>query len=189
MKLKGLYLSIALAFAVGACGGETAQADEVNDTPVMADATQSDMDDTGEDHAAGDDHAAGEDHEAGEDHAADPDAMAAMDPANHDAMNNQEAPSAEMIAAGKELFHGNGICFTCHGPDGTGTAIGPALNDSEWLNIEGEATLEAIVERIAAGVPEPVEFAAPMPAKGGSAISDDDVKAVAAYVWSLSQDS
>jgi cytochrome c5 len=37
------------------------------------------------------------------------------------------------------------------------------------------------------GVPkEESKAGIPMPAKGGSSISDDDVKAVAAYVYSLS---
>jgi cytochrome c5 len=41
--------------------------------------------------------------------------------------------------------------------------------------------------QIAKGVTkEESKTGVPMPAKGGSSISDDEVKAVAAYVWSLS---
>lgn len=93
--------------------------------------------------------------------------------------------TAEMVAEGNTLFHGAGICFTCHGQNGTGvTGLGPALNDGEWLHSDG--SYEAIVNQIMNGVTATAsKTGVAMPAKGGSAITDDQVKAVAAYVYSL----
>jgi mono/diheme cytochrome c family protein len=48
--------------------------------------------------------------------------------------------------------------------------------------------VEEIAVQVAKGIPkEQSKSGIPMPPKGGSTISDDDVKAVAAYVHSLSQ--
>ena len=57
------------------------------------------------------------------------------------------------------------------------------LNDKEWLHSDG--SLPAIVKTIKAGVPKPTKAPAPMPPMGGAALSDDQVNAVAAYVYSL----
>jgi mono/diheme cytochrome c family protein len=91
----------------------------------------------------------------------------------------------EMVAEGNTLFHGAGICLTCHGQNGTGvTGLGPALGDAEWLHSDG--SYEAIVNQIMNGVTATEsKTGVAMPAKGGSAITDDQVKAVAAYVYSL----
>jgi len=93
--------------------------------------------------------------------------------------------TAEMVTEGNTLFHGAGICFTCHGQNGTGvTGLGPALGDGEWLHSDG--SYEAIVNQIMNGVTATAsKTGVAMPAKGGSAITDDQVKAVAAYVYSL----
>jgi mono/diheme cytochrome c family protein len=92
--------------------------------------------------------------------------------------------TAEMVTEGQQLFSGAGNCFTCHGQDAKGTQLAPNLTDSEWLNSDG--TFEAVVQTIAVGVPTPKQHPAPMPAKGGSSITDDQVRAVAAYVYSIS---
>jgi mono/diheme cytochrome c family protein len=64
--------------------------------------------------------------------------------------------------------------------------VGPSLADAEWIHSKG--TYDDIVAQINKGVPkEQSKSGIPMPPKGGSAISDDDVKAVAAYVHSLGQ--
>jgi cbb3-type cytochrome c oxidase subunit III len=90
-----------------------------------------------------------------------------------------------MIAKGKTIFTSTGLCFACHGQDGKGM-VGPNLTDQVWVQSKG--SYPEIVQTIMTGVP--VEKAktgkGAMPPKGGSQISDDDVKAVAAYVWSLS---
>ena len=99
----------------------------------------------------------------------------------------EQAPSAaspELIAQGDKIFHGPGNCYACHGSNGEGL-VGPNLTDAEWIHSKG--TLGEIEAQIIHGVPkEESKSGIPMPPKGGSTISDDDVKAVAAYVYSLS---
>jgi mono/diheme cytochrome c family protein len=92
--------------------------------------------------------------------------------------------TAEMVTQGQQIFSGKGNCFTCHGQDAKGTQLAPNLTDATWLNSDG--TFEAVKQTIAVGVPTPKEHPAPMPAKGGSSITDDEVHQVAAYVYSIS---
>ena len=91
----------------------------------------------------------------------------------------QQAPPAD----GKAIFLGKGNCYTCHGKDAKGTPLAPDLTDAEWLHIDGK--LESIVKLVNAGVPEPKKHPAPMPPKGGAALTDAEVRAVAAYVVAL----
>ena len=95
------------------------------------------------------------------------------------------ASSSALIARGDAVFHGAGNCYACHGSKGVGL-VGPNLADAEWIHSKG--TLEEIEAQINTGVPkEQSKSGIPMPPKGGSTISDEDVKACAAYVHSLSQ--
>ena len=95
------------------------------------------------------------------------------------------AATPAMIARGDTVFHGPGNCYACHGSKGEGL-VGPSLIDAEWIHSKG--TVEEIAVQVAKGIPkEQSKSGIPMPPKGGSKISDDDVKAVAAYVHSLSQ--
>lgn len=96
-----------------------------------------------------------------------------------------EGVTPEMIAQGKEIFTGPGICATCHGPDGKGVPnLGANLTDTQWVHSDG--SYPAIVNTILSGVAaEKSTTGTPMPPKGGSMITDEQVKAVAAYVWSL----
>ena len=89
-----------------------------------------------------------------------------------------------MIDSGKTLFHGPALCSNCHGQNGAGSGIAPNLEDKTWLHSDG--SYDAIVKQITTGVPQPKESMIPMLAKGGSGITDAQVKDVAAYVWSLS---
>jgi mono/diheme cytochrome c family protein len=94
------------------------------------------------------------------------------------------AVSPELIAQGDKIFHGAGNCYACHGSNAEGL-VGPNLTDAEWIHSKG--TLEDIQAQVIHGVTkEESKSGIPMPPKGGSTISDDDVKAVAAYVYSLS---
>ena len=95
-----------------------------------------------------------------------------------------EGVTAAMVETGKTLFHGPALCANCHGPNGEGTGIAPILTDKVWLHSDG--SYDAIVKQITTGVPQPKESMIPMLPKGGSGITDEQVKAVAAYVWSLS---
>jgi cytochrome c oxidase cbb3-type subunit 3 len=90
-----------------------------------------------------------------------------------------------MVEEGNTLYHGAGICYTCHGQNGVGvTGLGPALGDAEWLHSDG--SYDAIVAQILKGVSAgESKTGVAMPAKGGSAITDDQARAVAAYVYSL----
>jgi mono/diheme cytochrome c family protein len=90
----------------------------------------------------------------------------------------------EMVAKGKGVFLGAGLCLACHGQDGKGV-IGPNLTDQTWLHFDG--SYEAITKQILSGVDASQSKTGQiMPPKGGSAIGEADVKAVAAYVWTLS---
>lgn len=100
------------------------------------------------------------------------------------AMNLPEGVTPAMVAEGKEIFMGEGLCFTCHLEGGVGGPLAPNLTDDQWINIDG--SYDAIVQTVTTGVPEPKEHPGLMLPKGGSAITDDQVRAVAAYVWTLS---
>jgi mono/diheme cytochrome c family protein len=88
-----------------------------------------------------------------------------------------------MVAQGQEIFN-NMICFSCHGANGVGTPLGPPMTDTEWLNIDG--SYESIMEIVRTGVAQPKEFAAPMLPMGGIQLTDDQIRQVSAYVYSLS---
>jgi len=89
--------------------------------------------------------------------------------------------TAEDVAAGQQLFAT--VCAACHGPDAKGTQLAPNLTDSEWIDIDG--TYDAIVHNIKTGVPQPKQFPAPMPPMGGGNFTDEQVRQLGAYVWSL----
>jgi mono/diheme cytochrome c family protein len=92
--------------------------------------------------------------------------------------------SPELVAKGDALFHGSGNCYACHGSKGEGL-VGPNLTDAEWIHSKG--SYDEIVAQINHGVPKAESKSGiEMPPKGGTTLSDDDVKAVAAYVYSLS---
>ena len=92
--------------------------------------------------------------------------------------------SPELVAKGDALFRGSGNCYACHGSKGEGL-VGPNLTDAEWIHSKG--SYDEIVAQINDGVPkEKSKTGIAMPPKGGGTLSDDDVKAIAAYVHSLS---
>jgi mono/diheme cytochrome c family protein len=89
------------------------------------------------------------------------------------------------IAQGKKLFSSDGLCFSCHGPEAKGL-VGPDLTDGIWLI--GKGSFDEIVARILEGVPAgKSKSGVIMPPKGGAKLKDEQVRAVAAYVWSLSR--
>jgi mono/diheme cytochrome c family protein len=123
------------------------------------------------------------------------DAVEAVDEANEAVAEavetiEQELPegvTVEMVAQGKTIYSGAGICSSCHGPAGAGIpSLGVDLTDAEWLHSDG--TYEGVVKTVVEGVTAQASSSGiPMPAKGGTKISDDDANAVAAYVWTLSK--
>jgi len=113
------------------------------------------------------------------------DAPAAEEPAAAPDMDLPAGVTAAMVTQGEAIFSGTGLCFSCHMAGGVGGPAAPDLTDDVWLNIDG--SYESIVQNIMTGVAAPKEFPAPMLARGGSGISDEEVRAVGAYVWTLSQ--
>jgi mono/diheme cytochrome c family protein len=87
------------------------------------------------------------------------------------------------IAQGDSIFHKDGLCYACHGSNAEG-AVGPNLTDAEWL--QGDGSYDFIVATVTSGIPaEKAKKGIAMPPKGGSSITDAQVKAVAAYVYSV----
>lgn len=94
--------------------------------------------------------------------------------------------TAERVLAGSAIFNGRS-CVLCHAPGGRGEgASAPDLADSDWLH--GAGDFDGIQRVIVWGVEED-EMRVPrlfeMFPRGGVNLSDEEVEAVAAYVWSL----
>ena len=97
-----------------------------------------------------------------------------------------EGVTVAMVQEGQDIFNtATGICFTCHVREGVGGPLAPPLNDDEWLNIDGE--YESIVRIIMDGVPQPVEYPGRMEPRANMPLTDEQVRAVAAYVFTLSR--
>lgn len=113
-------------------------------------------------------------------------AVAALVGTGQAAAQEKAAPAGVTPAAitkGDTIFHKSGLCYACHGSNAEG-AVGPNLTDAEWLH--GDGSYDMIVATVTSGIPaEKAKKGIPMPPKGGSSISEEDVKAVAAYVYSL----
>jgi mono/diheme cytochrome c family protein len=117
----------------------------------------------------------------------------AMPPAAETAMEGQhemempEGVTMEMVTQGREIYSGAGLCYTCHGANGEGVpGLGANFTDGDWTHSDGS------YEGIAASVLNGVDTSAsstgtPMPPKGGSGITDDQARAVSAYVWTIAQ--
>lgn len=158
-----MVLFTVAALGIAACGDDTNGSDEMDE---VAETTET-MADEGS--------------EAADDMADDASAAGDM---------SQELPEGvtmAMVDEGKTVFEGAGICASCHGPSGEGIPnLGDNLTDDEWLHSDG--SYDAIVQTIMNGVTaEASTSGVPMPARAGTNISDDQVRAAAAYVWTLSK--
>ncbi len=100
-----------------------------------------------------------------------------------------EGVTMEMVKQGAEVYSGAGLCGACHGPEAKGVPnLGSDLTDAEWVS--GDGSYETILDAILKGVPaEKTSSGSPMPPRGGSKITDEQVRAVAAYVYTLSRRS
>ncbi len=98
-----------------------------------------------------------------------------------------QEPSQLMIQTGKLVYFGAPSCVTCHGAKGKGTEGGPDLTDETWLH--GDGSYEAIVRLVTHGVAKDrSKSGEEMPSRGWAhSASDDEIRAVAAFVWSLSK--
>lgn len=94
--------------------------------------------------------------------------------------------SPELVALGDSIFHGQvaaGTCAACHGQGGAGGQIAPSLTDAEWLH--GDGSYEFIVAIVTNGVTTAKKSSGMMPPKGGAPLTSEQIRAVAAYVYSL----
>jgi cytochrome c5 len=92
-----------------------------------------------------------------------------------------------LIRVGDSVFHGKGHCFACHGADGEGL---PNAGSALTIGLNFVPTVwQAIDSVIMLGIPEPITRSAiAMPPRGGkSDLNTDELQAVAAYVWAISQ--
>jgi glucose/arabinose dehydrogenase/mono/diheme cytochrome c family protein len=93
----------------------------------------------------------------------------------------------EMVALGNRIYHGQVAgagCTGCHGANGTGSPLGPDLTDKNWLWSDG--SYDGILKTIQDGVAQPKKYRSPMPPMGGAQLTEEQLKAVAAYVWAIS---
>jgi glucose/arabinose dehydrogenase/mono/diheme cytochrome c family protein len=98
-----------------------------------------------------------------------------------------QGATREMVALGNRIYHGQvggASCIGCHGDRGQGSPLGPDLTGKKWLWSDG--SFAGIAKTITDGVSQPKVYRSPMPPMGGAQLTDDQVKALAAYVWAIS---
>lgn len=98
-----------------------------------------------------------------------------------------EGATHEMVVLGERIYRGQeggATCTGCHGANGQGSVLGPALTGSKWMWSDG--SYAGIKKTIIDGVPQPKQYRSPMPAMGGAQLTPEQASAVAAYVWTLS---
>ena len=108
-------------------------------------------------------------------------------------VHEQDAKLAQLtIERGKALFAGEAVCFSCHGPDGSGVqALGPPLDESEWVTGKPGVLIRIMLH----GMTGPVTVAgktytpsADMPALGMNPLfTDQKLADIATYIrneWS-----
>jgi mono/diheme cytochrome c family protein len=102
-------------------------------------------------------------------------------------MELPEGVTMEMVSQGEQVYGGPGLCYVCHGPEGQGmSGLGANLTDDEWIH--GDGSFESIAETVMNGVDSSVSTTGTaMQPKGGSGITDEQVRQVAAFVWTLSR--
>ena len=116
-------------------------------------------------------------------------------PGSGAAARTAAAPAAKpfttaMVTLGDSLFHAR-ACKNCHGADAKGANNGPNLTTATHTHIDG--SYNSFVQIITEGVPtekikDPNHRFAMQPRGGArpAPLTDDQIKAIAAYVYSLS---
>ncbi len=93
------------------------------------------------------------------------------------------------VALGDSLFN-NGSCQRCHGKGGIGAANAPTLDGKKWLQLKTgsyDEIVKIITEGVAqAAIKDPAHRFSMRGRGGPMNLSDPQVQAVAAYVWTLS---
>jgi glucose/arabinose dehydrogenase/mono/diheme cytochrome c family protein len=100
-----------------------------------------------------------------------------------------EGATAAMVALGRRIYHGQvggAACTGCHGDNGEGTPLGPPLagKNKKWLWSDG--SYAGITKTITDGVSQPKNYRSAMPPMGGAQLTPEQLKALGAYVWSMS---
>ena len=95
------------------------------------------------------------------------------------------APSAERIAAGRELYLTT--CAICHGPDAKGIAmLGKDLRANEFVRSLSDAELVAFLAEGRRASHPLNDRGVDMPPRGGNpSLSDEDLGLIAAYIRSI----
>ena len=75
-------------------------------------------------------------------------AVALVSASGLQAQSMPDGVTAVMVAEGRTVYMGAGLCAACHGMDGSG-AVGPSLTDGEWLT--GGGTYPELVSQITKG--------------------------------------
>jgi cytochrome c oxidase cbb3-type subunit 3 len=83
---------------------------------------------------------------------------------------------ATNLEAGKKLFTGANLCYTCHRED-LGGLVGPNLTDDKWMH---GCSLDSIVASIEHGYPEK----GMLPYGNNTKLSDEQVLQIASFVLS-----
>jgi mono/diheme cytochrome c family protein len=111
-------------------------------------------------------------------------ALAAVQPAR---VTAQLPPGVtpERIGEGQALYFGDGRCDGCHGEDAKGIqGVGTDLTDGEWRHADG-GSFPALIDVISKGLTHEKTEGWAMP--GGAEFTDQQVRELAAYIWSLVQ--
>lgn len=91
--------------------------------------------------------------------------------------------TAAQGSQGRQLYRGT--CVMCHGEAGQGTQLGPSLVDDQWS--QGTGAYEEIIRVVTDGAPGTEQFGVPMPPKGNGRLTDEQIRAVSAYTFSLAR--
>jgi mono/diheme cytochrome c family protein len=84
----------------------------------------------------------------------------------------------EVTSEGRDIFHGKGTCYGCHGAKLQGGPVAPPLTGPKWRN--GDGSFDMILHVVRGGVPGTVMVSHP----GG--ISEAQTLLVATYVYAVS---
>jgi len=116
-------------------------------------------------------------------------AAVTLAPSHAAAQQSPAGVTPTMIEEGRQLYSSAGLCFACHGPTAEGMpGVGPNLVDGEWIHVDG--TVVTIAELVEKGISvQESKSGVIMPPKGGSQLTTEQIRAVAAYVWSLGRNA
>jgi mono/diheme cytochrome c family protein len=90
------------------------------------------------------------------------------------------------VSRGRELYAGKGNCAACHGAQGEGTEEGVPLASGKWELGDGSYDwLQHVIRH--SGIAVRGRDGDPMPMRGPSLLSPEEIADVAAYVWTISR--